>query len=212
MESQWDALGPGGLVFFGRICASVSHELKNSLALINENAGLMQDLLAMAERGRPLDPARVATSMERIARHVERANATIGTLNRFAHLIDEPLRALDLRAEAALALRLHERPASQAQVELALAEGPEVPLTTRPFLLGNALHLLLRAAIACKGASVSVTVRGDGAGGGEVRLSGLPQEACAPTGEHAEALFSALGATCTRDGDALSLRLKHMTA
>lgn len=208
METNWEALGPEGLVFFGRVCASISHELKNSLALINENAGLMQDLLVLAERGQPLDPARVATSMERIARHVERANATIGTLNRFAHLIDEPLRGLDLRAETALALRLHERPASQAQVEMALVDGPEVPLTTRPFLLGNALHLCLRAALAAKGAALTVLVRSTDAGA-EVLLTGLPDEVPGPAGEHAEALFAALGATCTRDGDALSLVLEN---
>lgn len=210
MGMNWEALGPEGLVFFGRVCASISHELKNSLALINENAGLMQDLLAMAERGQPLDPGRVGTSMERIARHVERANATIGTLNRFAHLIDEPLRTLDLRAETALALRLHQRPASQAQVELALAEGPEVPLTTRPFLLGNALHLCLREILAAKGTALAVLVAPTD-GGGEVRVSGLPEDVPGPRGEHAEALFAALGATCTRDGDTLSLVLDNTT-
>ena len=44
------------LLFFGRIGASVSHELKNVLAVMNEQAGLLGDLACMAARGMPLDP------------------------------------------------------------------------------------------------------------------------------------------------------------
>ena len=45
-----------GLRFFGKITASVTHEIKNALATINENAGLMTDYIEMAARGRPLEP------------------------------------------------------------------------------------------------------------------------------------------------------------
>jgi len=212
MGMQWEELGPEGLAFFGRICASVSHELKNSLALINENAGLMQDLLVLVDRGQPLDPQRVGTSMERIARHVERANTVLGNLNRFAHLTDEPLRELDLGVETALALRLHQRLASQAQVELVLESGADgVRLATMPFLLGNALHLCIRSAIAvAQGGRVAVTVRSTDQGG-EVLFAGLPSDAQLPQGEHTQALLAALSASCTMGSDGMSLTLKHLS-
>ena len=32
-----------GFQFFGKMSASISHEIKNALAIINENAGLLED-------------------------------------------------------------------------------------------------------------------------------------------------------------------------
>ncbi len=40
-----------GLRFFGMINASISHEIKNVLAIISESAGLMEDLLLLAQKG-----------------------------------------------------------------------------------------------------------------------------------------------------------------
>ena len=37
MEIQWDIIGGEGLQFFGKMSASISHEIKNVLAIINEN-------------------------------------------------------------------------------------------------------------------------------------------------------------------------------
>ena len=45
------------LRFFGKMNASISHELRNALAVINENAGLIKDLMIMTEKGHPLDKA-----------------------------------------------------------------------------------------------------------------------------------------------------------
>ena len=59
MGVQPDIIAETGLQFFGRISASISHELKNVLAIINENAGLLEDLTSMADRGKPIDSARL---------------------------------------------------------------------------------------------------------------------------------------------------------
>ncbi len=84
------------LLFFGATTASVSHELKNVITIINESAGLLHDLASAAERGRPLDPQRVKKTSLDISRNVERAVDIINRLNRFAHSADEPMRAVDL--------------------------------------------------------------------------------------------------------------------
>ena len=53
-------MGETGLRFFGTMSAANAHEIKNALAVINENAGLLEDLVAMVPKGIPLDPERLA--------------------------------------------------------------------------------------------------------------------------------------------------------
>lgn len=48
-----------GIQFFGKMSASISHEIKNVLAVINENAGLLEDICFMADRGKPIDTPRL---------------------------------------------------------------------------------------------------------------------------------------------------------
>ena len=61
-----------GLQFFGRISASISHEIKNVLAIVNENAGLLEDYSIMAEGGMPLDPARLKKMASTVMKAPER--------------------------------------------------------------------------------------------------------------------------------------------
>jgi C4-dicarboxylate-specific signal transduction histidine kinase len=56
MKRDPDPIGDAGLQFFGRMSASISHELKNALAIIKENAGLLADYVAMMGKGTPIDP------------------------------------------------------------------------------------------------------------------------------------------------------------
>lgn len=141
MEQHWDTMGPAGLTYFGSVCASMTHELRNSLAIINENAGLLQDLLGMAQQGRPLDPERLAACLGRIQRHVGTANDGLSTLNSFAHLPDEQQAKLDLTEHCTLCVRLHARLATRAGVELTAAQNTEsVEIVTSPYFLSQALH------------------------------------------------------------------------
>jgi len=66
VTSRMDINGENALKFFGKMTASISHELKNVLAIINENAGLLEDLCAMAEKGRPVDPVRIKPCPEKL--------------------------------------------------------------------------------------------------------------------------------------------------
>ncbi len=61
MGQKPDIIAETGLQFFGEMSASISHEIKNVLAIVNENAGLLEDLTLMADRGKPIDPARLKT-------------------------------------------------------------------------------------------------------------------------------------------------------
>ena len=212
MQPDWKTLGPEGLTFFGRMCASVSHELKNSLAMINENAGLIGDLLMMAGRGKPLDPDMLNTASGRIAKHVAKADGIIGNLNRFAHLADHPVERVELAEHVALCVALHMRLASQRQVELAFEGGAEaVELRTRPFLLANAVHVCLAMALdtAAQGRiELRLAAAPEGA---SIYFSGLAAGAPAPAGQ-AEELFAALGAHATCDGGDLVLTVPDLPA
>lgn len=212
MPEHKDPLRSAGLTFYGGTCASVSHELKNSLALINENAGLLGDLVAMMRHGKPLDPEKAATITGRIAKHVAKANATIADLNRFGHLVDEPVCRVNLYEAVALAVRLHQRAASQKQVELVFpGEDTGLQVQSRPFELGNALGLCIKAALAAApGGRVEAAVEPAGEGAA-IRLSGIDAAAVeVPADENARALFDSLAATCevTADPSSLTLGLK----
>jgi len=78
------------LEVFGGVAAMVSHDLKNTLAIINENAGLLDDLALMAgDDGVPTERVQVAAA--KVAQQVVRSNAIIKNLNRFAHSGDAPV-------------------------------------------------------------------------------------------------------------------------
>ena len=83
MDSDWDIIGKEGLQFFGKISASISHEIKNVLAIINENAGLLEDFTLMAEKGRPIDMERFKTVAGKIRGQVGRADGIVKNFNRF---------------------------------------------------------------------------------------------------------------------------------
>jgi len=89
MADELGPLGWMGVRFFGRMSASISHEIKNVLAIINENAGLLDDFALMAEKGMPLDPRRLGKVAESLMKQVRRADAIVRNMNKFAHSVDD---------------------------------------------------------------------------------------------------------------------------
>ena len=49
MGAKLETAAETGLQFFGKMTASISHEIKNVLAIINENAGLLEDLALLSD-------------------------------------------------------------------------------------------------------------------------------------------------------------------
>ncbi|MFH1050612.1 MAG: hypothetical protein V1779_06725 [bacterium] len=82
--------------FSGKVTASISHEIKNVLAIINENAGLLQDISGMIEEGFVLSPQRLSAIALKIENQIARANDIISRLNRFAHSVDEEILEFDI--------------------------------------------------------------------------------------------------------------------
>jgi len=137
------ALRAHDLTFFGAMVASISHEMNNVLATINELRGLMNDFLKAHEAGRPVDPSRFSRPVERIAAQVTRGQAHTGKLNRFAHSVDQARATIEVGQAIEQAVTLCERFATLKNVQL-IADGPEeeIHVEGRTFDL---LHILYRS-------------------------------------------------------------------
>jgi hypothetical protein len=75
----------------------MTHDMKNFLAIINENAGLLSDLTLKAQhRNIPVDPLKAATISEKIGKQVARADEMMKRFNRFSHSMDHDVETVDM--------------------------------------------------------------------------------------------------------------------
>ena len=150
-----------GLCFFGKINASISHELRNVLAVINENAGLIKDLLLMSEKGHPLDIGRVSERVEKVLEQVRRTDRIVDNMNRFAHSVDNDFLKIDVFEYLEFIIKLSERFADMKRVTLKLEPYEQkVEIETFPFLFENLLYLCIERAMESPGEdrTISITV------------------------------------------------------
>jgi C4-dicarboxylate-specific signal transduction histidine kinase len=134
-----------GLVFFGAITAGISHDLNNVISTIDQVAGLLSDLVAGAEAGRPVPLERLQTVHERLKRQTTRGAGIIKRLNTFAHSTDEPRRevALDVLLGDLLAIGQRYVDLRKAQLELPPAAAP-LRIVGDPFRLQQAIFAALQ--------------------------------------------------------------------
>ncbi|MEE4266094.1 MAG: hypothetical protein V2I56_25635 [Desulfobacteraceae bacterium] len=152
MATEADIIAKTGLQFYGRISASISHELKNVLAIVNENAGLLEDLTLMADRGQPIIPARLRKMAETVKKQIGRADEILKNMNRFAHSSDEAVAEVDLNQTLELFMALTERFRTMRgfEADLQLSANPLI-IVTAPFFLMNLLWLCLDLSISAGG-------------------------------------------------------------
>lgn len=206
MIAGMNLVGQSGLTYFGRTTASISHELKNALAIIKENAGLLGDYLLMADKGMPIDPARFKTVAGRIEDQTLRADAIIKNLNQFAHCVDDPIKSIDLNEIIMLLGALTHREAAMRQVVLNLCpESTTVRVTTAPYLLLTLLGRCLSVALQHIGSGKALTLRTVKSDtGGTIYFEPKEASALQPPGdfpgESESALLSAVGAAYHLDG------------
>lgn len=162
------------LKFIGAVTASVSHELNNVITIIDQVAGLLQDTLAGARAGSPLDAAKLQSLQERIARQTRRGIEIVKNLNRFAHGVDEPVVRFEMNAVIGNLVSLVQRLAELRKVRLSVRyAGRDTYVTSSPFRLQQALFYCLERflrcaspgseivlAVACDGSSACVAVSG----------------------------------------------------
>ncbi len=137
-----------GLKFFGKMNASISHEIRNTLAVINENAGLIKDLILLSEKGHPLDLGRIGGRVEKVLEQVKRTDGIVDNMNRFAHSVDNSFIKINACEYVEFVIRLSERFANMKGV-IIKPELPSEPLeiTTFPFLFENIIYLCIDQAL-----------------------------------------------------------------
>jgi len=152
MVAKPDMITETGLQFFGRISASIAHEIKNVLAIVNENAGLLEDFTLMADRGKPIDTERLKMMAAAVKRQVARADEIIKNMNRFAHSIDQTTSTVDLDQTIELFIALTARFAAMrgVKVERQLSASP-LRIPTAPYYLMNLLWLCLDFCMSASG-------------------------------------------------------------
>jgi signal transduction histidine kinase len=159
MSYKWDVLCEEGLQFFGKMSASMSHEIKNVLAVINENAGLLQDFVYMHDKGMPIDAKQLKGVSQMIIKQVRRADSIMKNMNKFAHSTDQLTRAENLNDILDIVTKLASRFASMREVSLEKIPPDEpINIKTNPFLLENLIWLCLDSAMDSVGQGKTVRV------------------------------------------------------
>lgn len=215
MGDNSEFTGMTGLQFFGRISASISHEIKNVMAVINENAGLLEDFTNLADRGVAIDSARLKVMAATIKRQIGRADGIIRNMNRFAHAADHTFTDIELAQTIELFIALTSRFAAMQgiQVELQLPQDP-VKFRTAPFILMNLLWLCLEFCMSAAGDQKRIQlVAAEAQGGVRIqfrRLAGLTETLLETfPSDREKGLLEVLGAALTiaEGGDAIVLQL-----
>jgi C4-dicarboxylate-specific signal transduction histidine kinase len=141
-ESKEQRLRGEGFGFFGAITASLSHEINNVLATINELSGLLNDFLVAAENGGELNADRLKRPTERIAAQVKRGQTYVKRMNQFAHTVDHERTEIDVNDSVEAITTLCRRFCTLRRVELELKVPEASPrLEGSPF---DAQHVLYR--------------------------------------------------------------------
>jgi C4-dicarboxylate-specific signal transduction histidine kinase len=153
-----------GLLFFGTLAASVTHELNNVLSIVDQARGLLNDLIVGAGQGHPIDSRRLETIQERIDRQVRKGVDIVNRLNRFAHSLDDPDGPFDAGAETRNLVSLARRFADLKKVRLECTSCDEETRAGRGgFALQQAIFVCLQKVFeaSAEGDRIEVGVRGD---------------------------------------------------
>jgi C4-dicarboxylate-specific signal transduction histidine kinase len=148
-----------GVLYFGAMGAGLSHELSNIFNIINELAGLQQDIVAAATEGGSAGLARVTDLAARIKAQVGRGELINRSLHRLSHSVDDTDVEFDLGEALILFGSLAARAARLAEVELEVRP-PEPAIAHRgsPFALLLALHACVRVALAAASSQRRIAV------------------------------------------------------
>ncbi len=138
-----------GLHFFGSVSASVSHEIKNVFAVINEGAGLIEDFTLMAQKGMPIEPERLKRVARSILGQIQRGDGIVKNMNAFAHLTDQDISEIELEEILRLTVALARRMADMKQMGLEMGECEPAIVQTNPFDLMRLLHGAIAVALGC---------------------------------------------------------------
>jgi signal transduction histidine kinase len=163
------------LAFFGKVNASISHELKNILAIISEAAGLLQDLTEMAAQEKKIEVEMLKTCSQDIVEEIQRGFTTIKQMNKFSHSVDDPAKKVNLLDVVDLMIGLAKFLSFASKVRF--DPPPEtVPMVmTCPIRLQNLIYRALVFAFESAGpdGEIGVAIQPQPDGSAQITFSGL---------------------------------------
>lgn len=147
--------------FFGKVTASMSHELKNVFAIIQESLGLMQDILSLPELENIPRKDRLEAVLLKLSDHVDKGVTLVGYLSRLAHIPDQDVEEKNLADMVDLVVALTERLARLGQVELNLENQAlsSLKVKTRPVDLLAALFYAIESCLSLLHPGSSITLK-----------------------------------------------------
>ena len=175
MDSVVDFKNNDDLAFFGKVNASISHELKNILAIISEAAGLLQDLTEMATRGQKIELEMLKTCSQDIVEEIQRGFSTIKQMNTFSHSVDAPLQSVNLIEVLDLMINLAGFLSFASKVRFDPVQDEASMISTCPFRLQNLVYHTLIFAFKSVGVDgeIQVAVHREPNGSARISFSGL---------------------------------------
>lgn len=188
------------LRFFGRVSASVSHDIKNVLAVINEGAGLLEDLSLMAEKGMPLEPQKLKSVAGNIIGQIRRGDEIVKNMNAFAHSVDSDVVDVDLVNMLGLLTALAKRLASMKCVTLEIGECEAAMVRTDPYSLERLVHGCIACALESmeSGGILTLSVKPESSGA-VLSMSGMGPGKTVEPDSSAKGLARSLGAEINID-------------
>ncbi len=205
MSRSSDVIDNVGLRFLAEMSVSISHEIKNAVAIIGQNAGLLEDFTLMADQGIPIDQERLKILLGRVMRQIKRAEEIAENMNRFAHSVECPVKRIDLGETLEFVVSLCGRVAHLRGVTLE-TKSPESPVTvtTPPFALEILIWLCLNFAMDVVGDGKNIVLGAEEARPGArirfAQLKGLTEASMDKLpSEREKELFSMLKAVLATD-------------
>jgi signal transduction histidine kinase len=159
------------LAFFGRVNASISHELKNILAIISETTGLLDDLTEMAVRGKKVEPDTLRACCKDIIEEIQRGFGTIKQMNAFSHSVDTPFKSVNLIEVLDLMINLAGFLSFAGKVRFDPSAEVALMIVTCPFRLQNIIYQALVFAFEWVGPAGEILVALHPKENGEIRIS-----------------------------------------
>jgi len=200
------------LQVFGELGASVTHEIKNTLSIINENAGLLEDLCGIAEEGAGVPVEHVDAAAKKVMKQVERSNTVLKNLNRFAHSGDKIPAQADLHDILSLMVTLTGRFAAMRKISVTLNCSAGMEVRTNLLAFNSLVFATLRRMYsACPESSIlEIVGESDGAGGVKIRFipakDAVSDCGCYPDLQE-QILAAETGAVCRKQGAVIVIGL-----
>jgi C4-dicarboxylate-specific signal transduction histidine kinase len=176
------------MAFLGKIAASMTHEIKNTFAIILESSGLLSDIITLSQEGSFPQKEKFQRVLGNINQQVNRGVDITTRLNQFAHSMDEPRTPVQVPGLLVQIVILMRRLAKRRGIELKAVSEGDLSIISDPFrlllVLGSVIEkladslesggeIILQSHEAPQGATILLDIQGSKQPGWEKSMESL---------------------------------------